>query len=204
MGFGKCGRRGDRGMRVQAQRRPLQRQSFIGVARGLGEHAEARGVALAVELSRGRAVSRFLHPRRGGWSNSRRQPGVMTVHCRGLLLTRRLERDRLRRLDSAHSRGEAFDRLLDREPPAKWRFGLFRRMSVYMRAVRSAPRSDPANSHDFLPRASPRSARSAALLTGMVPATLPFRLAFMLRGSHEWTTGIGASGARNGGRPSYP
>jgi hypothetical protein len=36
-------------------------------------------------------------------------------------------------------------------------------MSVYMRAARSAPRSDPANSHDFLPRAKPRRARSAAL-----------------------------------------
>jgi hypothetical protein len=36
--------------------------------------------------------------------------------------------------------------------------------SVYMTAARSAPRSDPANSHDFLPSARPRSARSAALL----------------------------------------
>ena len=52
-------------------------------------------------------------------------------------------------------------------------------MSVYMRAARSAPRSDPANSHDFLPRAKPRSARSAALLKGMVPATPLFRLAFI-------------------------
>ena len=77
-------------------------------------------------------------------------------------------------------------------------------MSVYMSAARSAPRSDPANSHDFLPRAKPRRARSAALLTGMMPATRPFRLAFIARGSHESTTGIGASGARNGGRPSYP
>ena len=50
-------------------------------------------------------------------------------------------------------------------------------MSVYMRAVRSAPRSDPANNHDFLPRAKPRRARSAALLKGMVPATPLFRLA---------------------------
>src|SRR5690606_32543149 len=32
---------------------------------------------------------------------------------------------------------------------------------VYMTAARSAPRSDPAKSHDFLPRARPRSARSA-------------------------------------------
>src|ERR1700734_1668561 len=31
-------------------------------------------------------------------------------------------------------------------------------MSVYMTAARSAPRSDPANSHDFLPRAKPRRA----------------------------------------------
>src|SRR3546814_1688718 len=36
-------------------------------------------------------------------------------------------------------------------------------MSVYMNAARSPPRSEPANSHDFLPRAMPLSARSAAL-----------------------------------------
>ena len=53
------------------------------------------------------------------------------------------------------------------------------------------------------PKATPRSALSAALLTGMMPATRLFRLAFMARGSHESTTGIGASGARNGGRPSF-
>jgi hypothetical protein len=32
-------------------------------------------------------------------------------------------------------------------------------MSVYIKAARSAPRSEPANSHDFLPRAS-RAARA--------------------------------------------
>ena len=32
-----------------------------------------------------------------------------------------------------------------------------------MKAVRWPPRSEPANSHDFLPRAIPLSARSAAL-----------------------------------------
>jgi len=37
-------------------------------------------------------------------------------------------------------------------------------MSVYISAARSAPRSDPANNHDFLPSARPRRARSAALL----------------------------------------
>ncbi len=36
-------------------------------------------------------------------------------------------------------------------------------MSVCLTAARSAPRSDPANSHDFLPSDRPRSARSAAL-----------------------------------------
>ena len=44
----------------------------------------------------------------------------MTVHRRGLLLARRLERDRLRRLVSAYSRGKASDRLFDGEPPV-WR-----------------------------------------------------------------------------------
>ena len=34
---------------------------------------------------------------------------------------------------------------------------------VAIAAARSAPRSEPAKSHDFLPRANPRSARSAAL-----------------------------------------
>ena len=37
-------------------------------------------------------------------------------------------------------------------------------MSVYMTAARSAPRSDPANSHGFLPRAKPRRARITAAL----------------------------------------
>ena len=74
---------------------------------------------------------------------------------------------------------------------------------LYMAAAR-CPRSGPQNSDDFRPKATPRSPLSPALLTGMVPATLLFRLAFMPRGSHEWTTGLGASGARNGGRPSYP
>src|SRR5262249_26587122 len=36
-------------------------------------------------------------------------------------------------------------------------------MRLYMAAARSPPRSDPQNSHDFLPRAMPRKARSAAL-----------------------------------------
>ena len=36
-------------------------------------------------------------------------------------------------------------------------------ISEYMAAARSPPRSEPANSHDFLPRAIPRNARSAAL-----------------------------------------
>ena len=44
---------------------------------------------------------------------------------------------------------------------------------VAIAAARSAPRSEPAKSHDFLPRAKPRSARSAALLKGMMlPAPL--------------------------------
>ena len=34
---------------------------------------------------------------------------------------------------------------------------------VYMAAARCPPRSDPAKSHDFLPRATPLSERSAAL-----------------------------------------
>jgi hypothetical protein len=37
-------------------------------------------------------------------------------------------------------------------------------INVVTAAARSAPRSEPANNHDFLPRAKPRSARSAALL----------------------------------------
>src|ERR1700755_20193 len=36
-------------------------------------------------------------------------------------------------------------------------------MSVAITAARSAPRSEPANNHAFLPRAKPRNARSAAL-----------------------------------------
>ena len=36
-------------------------------------------------------------------------------------------------------------------------------MMLYMAAARCPPRSEPANSHDFLPRAIPRNARSAAL-----------------------------------------
>src|SRR6476660_1791375 len=35
---------------------------------------------------------------------------------------------------------------------------------LYIEAARCPPRSDPQNSHDFLPRAIPRSPRSAALL----------------------------------------
>ena len=34
---------------------------------------------------------------------------------------------------------------------------------LYMAAARMPPRSEPAKSHDFLPNAIPRSARSAAL-----------------------------------------
>src|SRR3546814_4482280 len=41
-------------------------------------------------------------------------------------------------------------------------------MSVYMNAARSPPRSEPANSHDFLPRAMPLSARSAALFVRQI------------------------------------
>src|ERR1700730_10849567 len=37
-------------------------------------------------------------------------------------------------------------------------------INVYMIAVRSPPRSEPANSHDLRPSAMPRSSRSAALL----------------------------------------
>ncbi len=44
---------------------------------------------------------------------------------------------------------------------------------MYMTAARSAPRWEPAKSQDFLPRARPRNARSAALLKGMVFAA-PF------------------------------
>ncbi len=41
-------------------------------------------------------------------------------------------------------------------------------ISVAMAAARSAPRSEPANSHDFLPSAKPRSARSAALFVRQI------------------------------------
>ena len=43
-------------------------------------------------------------------------------------------------------------------------FSLAVPISVYMAAARCPPRSDPAKSHDFLPRATPRRDRSAALL----------------------------------------
>ena len=42
------------------------------------------------------------------------------------------------------------------------------RVSVAMKAARSAPRSDPAKSHDFLPSAKPRNARSAALFVRQI------------------------------------
>ena len=44
-----------------------------------------------------------------------------------------------------------------------------------MKAARSAPRSEPANSHDFRPSANPRSARSAALLLRQMRAFLGYR-----------------------------
>ncbi len=43
-------------------------------------------------------------------------------------------------------------------------FSLAVPISVYMAAARWPPRSEPAKSQDFLPRATPRSDRSAALL----------------------------------------
>jgi hypothetical protein len=39
---------------------------------------------------------------------------------------------------------------------------------VYMKAARSPPRSEPAKSQDFRPRAMPRSARSAALFVRQI------------------------------------
>src|SRR4051794_9258796 len=47
-------------------------------------------------------------------------------------------------------------------------FSLAVMMSEYIAAARSPPRSLPANSHDFLPRAIPRSARSAALFVRQI------------------------------------
>jgi len=44
------------------------------------------------------------------------------------------------------------------------RFILHVMMRLYIAAARSPPRSDPQNSHDFLPRAIPLRPRSAALL----------------------------------------
>lgn len=45
-------------------------------------------------------------------------------------------------------------------------------INVYMTAARSPPLSEPANSHDFLPRATLRSARPAALLVRqMLPSS---------------------------------
>ena len=41
-------------------------------------------------------------------------------------------------------------------------------MSVFMTAALSAPRSEPANNHAFLPRARPRRARSAALFVRQI------------------------------------
>src|SRR5262245_23354726 len=43
-------------------------------------------------------------------------------------------------------------------------------ISVVMAAARPAPRSEPAKSHDFLPSANPRRARSAALFVRQTPA----------------------------------
>ena len=65
---------------------------------------------------------------------------------------------------------------------------------------RSAPRSEPANNHAFLPRAKPRNARSAALLMGMMFSALK-------PGGEDWSSGLvcrsrdRGAGARNGGRP---
>ncbi len=73
---------------------------------------------------------------------------------------------------------------------------------VSMTAARSAPRWEPANVQFRLPRATPRRDLSTALLKGMVPAAPRFGLAFVSCSRHELSTGIGASGARNGGRPS--
>src|SRR5689334_2594218 len=42
-------------------------------------------------------------------------------------------------------------------------FNLAVTIRLYITAARWPPRSEPANNHDFLPRAIPRSARSAAL-----------------------------------------
>ena len=42
-------------------------------------------------------------------------------------------------------------------------FNLAVTIRLYIAAARCPPRSEPANSHDFLPRAIPRKARSAAL-----------------------------------------
>ena len=41
-------------------------------------------------------------------------------------------------------------------------------ISLYIAAARSPPRSEPANNHDFLPRAMPRRARSAALFVRQI------------------------------------
>ena len=41
-------------------------------------------------------------------------------------------------------------------------------ISEYIAAARSPPRSDPANSQAFLPRAMPRSPRSAALFVRQI------------------------------------
>src|SRR5204862_4459920 len=45
---------------------------------------------------------------------------------------------------------------------------------LYMAAARCPPRSDPQNSHDFLPRAMPRSPLSAALLERHTRPCPPF------------------------------
>lgn len=43
----------------------------------------------------------------------------------------------------------------------------------YMAAARCPPRSDPAKSHDFLPRATPRNDLSAAAYSGVIRPLIP-------------------------------
>src|SRR6202040_2240272 len=52
-------------------------------------------------------------------------------------------------------------------------FNLAVTIRLYITAARWPPRSEPANNHDFLPRAIPRSARSAALFERQIrPSSL--------------------------------
>jgi len=71
-------------------------------------------------------------------------------------------------------------------------------ISVNMTAARSAPRSEPANSHAFLPRARPRNARSAELFVRLSATADPAskRLTGRAGCDQRWGPSPGCAAAR--------